>query len=640
MTTEPWSEPGLTGGKSLKPWKLAQEKQADDIERQALRFCPEFPFKPAASETFIKELSCYPDYQLVRLGPSVGDPSQPRKEVYGLYAPGDFHPIDGFGYAFEKVNKIAPLIETSETIFEYVLTRLRFELPQIFPYLNAVSQLVERKVDKSLADSLVRICGVQGVLESVRVYDKKTSDQVLLLGPGELEKALQGTSAPSQQELAVEWVLAEILNDSDRLKDFDTTQVEKLLIRPQIEVIQAVKGDSGEAQDLTDSYDVRASALMHSGEGRGDLIKVSVTLGPGGALPWNSITLESLPLTRTVDAPPPPPPLAIRTLRSRTAVQVPNWYLLDSAAPDVDGMPPTLRAKLGNRSKAWRATLAERFGLGSSKEVRNLILRAADLSFYKTFCLLEVQERLVESYRRSYALIRWHEDKFDIRPLNGTSPVLHQIHADDEKPAIDKQANDYLRFFCWAVHGEAGPFYIPHEFRELPLAVAPGPNEMQSLRQLCDATDGKFPIEDVPDDDATEMGFPDIPGVRKSAVVVYESGIFQAWFNIEQTGLIEMVKDEPIIADLTLETERYGKGDLFVLGSLSDSSPNMSADRPAAHHYLEDPKQSDDSGNTPVSETTLEEEIAQRGTVRDREVDTTIVLDDSSFPEDEISENN
>jgi hypothetical protein len=621
MTREPWTEPNLTD-KSLTPWKLAEPTQADEIARTALRNCPEFPFKPARQEIFIKKLACYEDYQLVRLAAAAGD--EPRKEVYGLYAPGDFHPIDGFGYAFERVNKIAPLIESTDTVVEYVLTRLRFELPQILPYVDAVSQLVQRNVDKRLADSLVRTCGIQAVRESVSVYDGESSGEALVSGPAQLQQALQGRPASPQPVTASEWVLAEIAGDP-----------------PEIDVIQKDNGEATEGAVAIESYTVRASALVHTGENQCSFIKASVQVTPGGALPWNSIALESAPVESGDNA--PSPPLAVRTLRSRSATLVQEWHLLDGILPNFDDdMPHGLQRKLGSKPNAWRTVLAEKFGVGKSTEVQNVILRVADLSFYKTFCLLEVHERLLESYRRSYALIRWHEDRFDIRPLNGTSPVLHKLHAEDDKPAVEKYADDYLRFFCWAVHGEGGPFYIPEKFRELPLAVAPGPEEMQTLRHVC--ADGAFPLTDVSAEEAKESGYPDKFGVRKVAIVVYLSGIFRAWFLMELTGMMEMVKDEPLVADLTLETERYGHGDLFVLGSLpsADTRAATEADPPAAHHYLEDTDQSEKPANEQNADTTFEEEIAQRKSVSDREFDTPIVLDDNSFPEEEeeISENN
>jgi len=626
MTREPWTEPNLTD-KTLTPWKLAEPTQADEIARTALRNCPEFPFKPAPNEIFIKKLACYDDYQLVRLAASPGD--EARKEVYGLYAPGDFQPIDALGYGFERINKIAPLIETADTVLDYVLTRLRFELPHILPYVDAVSQLVQRNVDKGLADSLVRTCGVQAVLESVRIYNEQSGGKVLEFGPAQLQQALQGSSVPSQRVLATEWPLAEIVGDP-----------------PEVEVIRNDNGDAAEGAVSTESYIVRTSALVYSGENQCTLIKASVQVTHGGTLFWNSIAIESAPVTSDDDA--PPPPLAVKTLRSRSATLIQNWYLLDGTGPNADDeLPPRLQQKLGNKPNAWRTTLAEKFGIGKSPEVQNVILRVGDLSFYRTFCLLEVHERLVDSYRRSYALIRWHEDRFDIRPLKGVSPILHTVNAEDDKPAIDKFADDYLRFFCWAVHGEGGnggPFYIPQKFRELPLKKAPGPKEMETLRQLCTATDGTFPLLDVSDEEAKELGYSDKVGVRRMAIVVYQAGIFRAWFIIELIGMIEMIKDEPLLADLDLEIERYGHDDLFILGSQpsADTRTEKAVEPPAAHHYLEDSQQSEDTAKEPNADATFEEEMAQRKSVSDREFDTPIVLDDDAFPdeEEEISENN
>jgi hypothetical protein len=81
------------------------------------------------------------------------------------------------------------------------------------------------------------------------------------------------------------------------------------------------------------------------------------------------------------------------------------------------------------------------------------LFRDTRLPFYQHYRLLEILVPQRRDYRRTYALIATGED---LEPLNGTSPVLHRINAKvGELTVNDTTVDAYLRFFCWAVHGDA-----------------------------------------------------------------------------------------------------------------------------------------------------------------------------------------
>lgn len=108
-------------------WQPLSESNANDVVREAKRYCPEFPFEPSLVEEATNIAAIYTeDYRLVRLS---ADENAYRKEVWGFYAPGDFYPLDGACRAFEKLNEIAPLCLSLDSILDYTLLRLRFELP-------------------------------------------------------------------------------------------------------------------------------------------------------------------------------------------------------------------------------------------------------------------------------------------------------------------------------------------------------------------------------------------------------------------------------------------------------------------------------------------------------------------------------
>ena len=132
-------------------------------------------------------------------------------------------------------------------------------------------------------------------------------------------------------------------------------------------------------------------------------------------------------------------PRVLSPLRTRTALPISEWEILWNSSRGVaDRLSDALLNKIGLERDIWYKMLFSKYGVGGSPDVLNVILRVANLAFYKSFCLLEVLEKTAESYRRSYALIRSTEHGLDIRPLNGKSHVIHKINGKDDKPRISK----------------------------------------------------------------------------------------------------------------------------------------------------------------------------------------------------------
>ncbi|MGH9141941.1 MAG: hypothetical protein ACRD2I_12485, partial [Vicinamibacterales bacterium] len=204
------------------------------------------------------------------------------------------------------------------------------------------------------------------------------------------------------------------------------------------------------------------------------------------------------------------------------------------------------------------------------------VFREMRLSFYRHYRLLEVLVPQRRDYRRTYALIAPGKD---IEPLNGTSPVLHRLNAESGELTVDDTtANEYLRFFCWAVHGDAGPFNIPRSFRELPLEALPMPDRQRTLRGL------EFGVQPVSDEEASRFEYPPSSPttLRRKAHLAYSGAVFEAWFLMQVTGMVQMQHDEPRVADLAIRKEAYGRDDLFVLNAWVQTK----GQRPAVQHYL------------------------------------------------------
>ena len=101
---------------------------------------------------------------------------------------------------------------------------------------------------------------------------------------------------------------------------------------------------------------------------------------------------------------------------------------------------------------------------------------------------------------------------------------------------------DYLRFFCFFVRGEEGPFYIAEEMDDANL-----PNDMD------EATSGVLESVIRP---ASYEGTNEQGHYLCNAVVFYSNALFYADFAVQKSGMIEMLDDEPIAADLPSKVDR------------------------------------------------------------------------------------
>ena len=117
--------------------------------------------------------------------------------------------------------------------------------------------------------------------------------------------------------------------------------------------------------------------------------------------------------------------------------------------------------------------------------------------------------------------------------IDGASAIVHDINdgglLDIASPA---HAEDYLRFFCSAMRGEEGPFYLiesADRFTELTGSALPE----------------SFAEKAVP---ISVRKSPD--GWKGDALVLYGSALFQARFQLNALGMIEMIDDEALSTEL------------------------------------------------------------------------------------------
>lgn len=207
------------------------------------------------------------------------------------------------------------------------------------------------------------------------------------------------------------------------------------------------------------------------------------------------------------------------------------------------------------------------------------VIQYAELNFYKTFTLLSVTDSLSAQFgtrpRRAYALVRPKNDGFQIVPLNGTSPPIHGINAiPNELTLTNENADDYLRFFCSAVHGQEGPFLVLEEENFARLLSA---DHQEKVRRALNNAQLKIQSEDKPEVQAEfakfSNPFPASSIKRRKVYVIYSSALFRAWFAIDKYGMVQMLDDEPIQAELAVSIPKYADGTLFELHKLSEKPP-------------------------------------------------------------------
>jgi hypothetical protein len=166
----------------------------------------------------------------------------------------------------------------------------------------------------------------------------------------------------------------------------------------------------------------------------------------------------------------------------------------------------------------------------------------------------QVQWRTLPFYD-SVALIRVHDpnwvnkrlnifyltDQGNLFRLNGTSPPIHEVNAKAPIKVNENNVLEYLRFFCYFVRGEEGPFYIAESMDDPNMP----PDMDQNTRTVIEGS-----IRGATFEGMNEQGH-----FLCNAVVFYSNALFTADFAIQPGGMIEMLDDEPIVADLPVRVD-------------------------------------------------------------------------------------
>ncbi len=157
------------------------------------------------------------------------------------------------------------------------------------------------------------------------------------------------------------------------------------------------------------------------------------------------------------------------------------------------------------------------------------------LPFYDTVALIRVKDT---SWTPKKLVVYYLTDKGNLFRLNGTSPPIHEVNAKAPVKITDENVIEYLKFFCYFVRGEEGPFLIAEEID--------GPHMPTDLdaktRAVIEGT-----LRPATYEGRNEQGF-----WMCDAVVFYSNALFIANFAVQPTGMIEMLNDDPVAGDLTV----------------------------------------------------------------------------------------
>jgi len=124
--------------------------------------------------------------------------------------------------------------------------------------------------------------------------------------------------------------------------------------------------------------------------------------------------------------------------------------------------------------------------------------------------------------------------------LDGSSAPIHDANEADPIKVTEENTLDYLRFFCYFVHGDEGPFLIVEDINHPAL----------DTDKLDDAT--RKVIEGALRPAMFEGRTPE-GAFEASAMVLYGNALFSARFSMTENGMIEMIDDEPVAADLPVK---------------------------------------------------------------------------------------
>jgi len=160
------------------------------------------------------------------------------------------------------------------------------------------------------------------------------------------------------------------------------------------------------------------------------------------------------------------------------------------------------------------------------------------LPFYEQVVLIRLQDR---TWVPEHLTIYYLANQGQLTRLDGTSPPIHQINAEAPIRITDENVLDYLRFFCFFVRGEDGPFLIAENM-----------DDPAMPKSIDDAT---YRVIEGTIRPASFEGKTADGNWLCDAIVFYSNALFMSNFGVQPSGMIEMMDDEPLAEDLPVRVD-------------------------------------------------------------------------------------
>jgi len=158
------------------------------------------------------------------------------------------------------------------------------------------------------------------------------------------------------------------------------------------------------------------------------------------------------------------------------------------------------------------------------------------LPFYEQVVLIRLRDK---TWTPENLDIYYLVNQGNLTRLDGTSPPIHQTNADAPVRINDDNVLDYLRFFCFFVRGEDGPFLVAESMdtHGMPLEMD------DATRRVIEGT-----IRPATFEGKNAEGY-----WLCDAIVFYSNALFFSNFAVQPTGMIEMTDDDPLAQDLPVK---------------------------------------------------------------------------------------
>lgn len=165
------------------------------------------------------------------------------------------------------------------------------------------------------------------------------------------------------------------------------------------------------------------------------------------------------------------------------------------------------------------------------------IVAVASLPFYDRIEMIYVKNT---SWQPASLAIYFLVDRNrNLYRLTGISEPIHAVNAATPPVLNEHTVRDYLWFFSFFVRGEDGPFLIVENMTDTYVPKTSGvastiDKHIHPIRLLQANADGSFELD---------------------AVVYYSNAVFSARFKILKSGMMEMLDDTPLAANLSAKVD-------------------------------------------------------------------------------------